>query len=77
MDRDKMVLLLKEFGELLQQMGSSVIIDIYGGAAMSILYSSSRMSEDIDAMLSEGNYFEFKEATEQLRKVYKSLKKAT
>ena len=70
LDRDKMIDLLKEFGEMLCEMGSSVIIDIYGGAAMSILYSSGRVSEDIDVMLNEGDRFEFKEARDIIAKKY-------
>jgi len=62
LNRDKIIGLLEEFGELLKQRGGSVIINIYGGAAMAILYSDGRMSEDIDVMLGSDNYFEFKEA---------------
>ena len=70
LDRDKIIELLKEFGELLKQRGSSVVIDIYGGAAMAILYSSGRMSEDIDVMLGDENYFEFKEVRDIIAKKY-------
>ena len=56
-----MINLLAEFGEILKEMGSIVTIDVYGGAAMSILYSNARVSEDIDVMLGDENYFEFKE----------------
>ena len=70
LDRDKMLELLKEFGELLRQTGGSVIISIYGGAAMSILYSNGRVSEDIDVMLDGGSYFEFKEVRDIIAKKY-------
>ena len=68
LDRDKIIGLLKEFGELLKQRGCSVIIDIYGGAAMAILYSSGRVSEDIDVMLGDEYYFEFKEVRDIIAK---------
>ena len=70
LDKNKMLGLLKEFGELLKQRNSSVIIDIYGGAAMSILYSSGRVSEDIDVMLNDENYHEFKEVRDIIAEKY-------
>ena len=68
LNRDKIIELLKEFGERLREIGGAVIINIYGGAAMAILYSSGRMSEDIDVMLGDGNYSEFKEIRDIIAK---------
>ncbi|MDR1605072.1 MAG: hypothetical protein LBS10_09875 [Gracilibacteraceae bacterium] len=67
MNREDMLRLLGELGDYLAENGCHAILDIYGGSAIALAYSDSRVSQDIDCIIAGStNYETFRQAIAEI-----------